>query len=284
MEESHADYWANIAVDMLVTKQLNTFPNTDPRTFEYDRYKRERGNQMYQGIYRVDTKGNLSADGPVQVISLSGPLMQKDYCGAPGMITMQQALRAANADPGVKSILLYNDSPGGSVAGTGNLAAEVKNSPKPVVSFVNKVMASANYWIGSSAREIIADNEVGGYNTLIGSIGTMAVFSSPAEGADAKEKLVKVYATKSSRKGKYMDDIMSGDHARLVAELDAVNEHFHSAVKVNRAGKLKLEEENVLEGDVYNVKDALKWGLIDKTGSFEYAVKRSLQLANSIGL
>jgi protease IV len=281
MEESQALYWADVAHQILISKSLSAIPGMDPRTGAgiRDAY----GTQVYDSIFRVDEKGNMNPQGPVQVIQLKGPLMQEDYCGAPGMNTMQQALRAANADESIKSIVLYNDSPGGTVAGTHNLAREVKNSKKPVVSFVNKMMASADYWIGSSASEIIADDETNGFNTLIGSIGTKATLIDRSATKDNKGvKVHTVYATKSSRKGKYMEDILSGDYSRLQQELDQVNEVFLSSVKNNRQGKLNLDMENVLEGDVYNAKDALKFGLIDKMGSFDYAVKRSLQMAKTI--
>lgn len=281
MEENQAVHWASVA-ERILDRRMDSIPGLDPR--EYGSAGKAYGEQRYpKDIYRVDAKANLDPTGPVQVLRLKGPLMEDDYCGAPGMATMQQALRAANADPTIQSIVLFNDSPGGTVAGTHNLAREVKKSKKPVVSFVNKMMASADYWIGSSASEIIADDENNGHNTVIGSIGTKATYVDRSAEMESKGiKMKTVYATKSPRKGKYFDDIMGGDDSRLKAELDAINEVFHLSVLENRSGKLKLKQENVLEGDIYNAKDALKYGLIDKLGSFEYAVKRSLQKAQTI--
>lgn len=281
MEETQALYWANVAEQMLLSKTMDAIPGMDPRTWQPK--VAARGDQMYRDIYRVDEKGNMNPDGPVQVIALTGPLMENDYCGAPGMQTMQQAIRAANADASIKSIVLYNDSPGGTVAGTHNLAREVKRSAKPVVSFVNKMMASADYWIGSSASEIIADDETNGLNSMIGSIGTKATFIDRTGEMESKGVKVRhIYATKSSRKGKYNEDLQAGNDERIIAELDAVNEVFHSNVLANRGDKLKMDKENVMEGDIYNAKDAMKYGLIDKMGSFDYAVKRSLQMAKTI--
>jgi signal peptide peptidase SppA len=281
MEETQALYWADVAQQILISKTMDAIPGMDPRTVRG--HINARGMQFYRDIYRVDEKANMNPDGPVQVIALNGPLMENDYCGAPGMSTMQQALRAANADESIRSIVLFNDSPGGTVSGTHNLAREVKKSKKPVVSFVNKMMASADYWIGSSAKEVIADDESGGFNSTIGSIGVVATFIDRSA-ADEKQgmKVHRIYATKSTRKGKFAEEVQSGDYSRIQAELDAVNEIFHASILENRGEKLKLKKENVLEGDVYNAKDALKFGLVDKLGSFEYAVKRSLQMAQTI--
>jgi signal peptide peptidase SppA len=281
MEESQAAYWANVAREVLLQKSFDATPSMDPRTM--GSYARAFGGQMYEDIFRVDAKANMDPKGQVQVIRLKGPLMQDDYCGAPGMTTMQQAIRAANADPEISSIVLYNDSPGGTVAGTQNLANEIKNSAKPVVSFVNTMMCSADYWIGSSASEIIADNETGGYNTMIGSIGVKAVMMDDSKAMENKGiKVIEVFAPQSTRKGKYSQDILSGNHDRLTEELKQLAAQFISGVKQNRGARLNAEIDNVFEGDVYNVKEALKLGLIDKVGSFDYAVKRSLQMAKSI--
>lgn len=283
MEESQALYWSDLAQQILVSKTMDAIPGRDPRTFRSKYIEAGVMDDAYDAIFRVDDKGNMVKNGPVQVIQLIGPLMEDDYCGSPGMNTMQQALRAANNDSSVQSIVLFHDSPGGTVAGTHNLAREIKRSKKPVVSFVNKMMCSADYWVGSSAQEIIADDEVGGYNSFIGSIGTVARFADRSKEDEQKGiRRVSVYASKSTRKGKYTDDLLSGDYTRLIKELDDVNEVFLQSVQQNREGKLKLDKENVLEGDVYNAREALKFGLIDRLGSFNYAVKRSLDLAKTI--
>lgn len=281
MEQSQASYWAGIAQQMLVSKTLDAAPGMDPRTYKF--LGAATGMQAYPEIFRVDAKGKMDPSGPVQVLVLKGPLMQDDYCGSAGMVTMQQAIRAANEDPEISSIVLFNDSPGGTAAGTHNLAKEVKASKKPVVSFVNNMMCSACYWIGSSASEIIADDENGGYNTMIGSIGVKAVIMDDSKAMEMRGiRLVEVAAKQSSRKGKYAEDIRSGDYTRLNEELSQLADQFIKGVKQNRAGKLNTSTENVFEGDVYNVKQALEYGLIDKIGSFDYAVKRSLQLAKTL--
>jgi ClpP class serine protease len=281
IEESQAAYWANIAQEILVSRTMDSIPGMDPR--EWPGHVVARGRQMYRDIFRVDAKANMDPGGMVQVIRLKGPLMEDDYCGSPGMSTMQQVIRAANADSSIESIVLFNDSPGGTVAGTQNLAREVKRSKKPAVSFVNKMMCSADYWIGSSAAEIILDDENNGYNSMIGSIGTKCTIMDRSAEMEAKGiKIRHVYAEKSKRKGKYAEDMMAGNDERLITELNLINDVFTNSVIENRSGKLKLDKEDVLEGDVYNGKDAIKWGLADRFGSFEYAVKRSLQLAKTI--
>jgi signal peptide peptidase SppA len=274
IEESAAEHWSAIATEIVIGRRADAVPNQDTRS---DRYG------IAYEFPRVNANGDLTSTGEIQLVRVEGPLMKYDYCGALGMESIQQGLRAANADDTVKSIVLLIDSPGGTVDGTHNLSREIKASKKPVVAFVNGMMCSAAYWIGSSALEVIADDANNGYNATIGSIGTMAMWE---DNTKAKEALgVKrhmVYATKSKRKGAYSQEANSGNYERLIQDLDNLNNTFISSVKENRGVKLKLSEEDVLEGDVYDAKQALQFGLIDKVANFKYAVKRSLMLAKTI--
>lgn len=112
IEPTQAEYWGNVASDFLAGR-IAGVPNKDTRN-------------MGGGYYfpRVDKDGNISNNGPVQVIKLDGPIGKHDFCGSPGSQSMQQAVRAANQDNTVESIVLWIDSPGGQVDGTDNLAQE----------------------------------------------------------------------------------------------------------------------------------------------------------------
>jgi protease-4 len=274
IEESQANHWAGIANEVLYNKRMDAVPNRDNRASEWG--------TAYE-FPRVDANGNITKKGEVQLVRIEGPLMKYNFCGAYGMESIQQGLRAANADETVKSIVLLIDSPGGTVDGTDNLAREIKGSNKPVVAFVNGMMCSAAYWIGSSASEIIADDANKGYNATIGSIGTMAMWKDKSKAEEAAGiKTHMVFATKSTKKGAAYQEMMGGNYERLVKELDNLNETFLSAVQANRGDKLQAKVEGVLNGEVYNAKEALQVGLIDRIGSLPIAIKRSLQMAKTI--
>jgi len=269
IEESQAHYWAGIAREIFITKSLDAVPNRDTRS-----------NGFSFEFPRVNANGDQTAKGPVQLVRIEGPLMKYDSSAFLGMETLQQGIRAAANDDTVKSIILIIDSPGGTVDGTHNLAREIEKVKKPVVAFVNGYMCSAAYWIGSGAREIICDDANGGYNSTIGSIGTIAQwYDTKAADKKAGIKEIIVTASKSKRKTSYWDQIDKGVYDRLIKKLDNLNETFLSAIQKNRAGKLNLEREDVLEGDIYDGKDALKYGLIDKIADLPYAIDRSLKLA-----
>jgi len=271
IEENQANIYANLLHDFIYNgKKMDAIINTDNRKWRYE-------------FSRVDANGNLNANGPVQIVRIEGAIMKYDYCGAMGSESLQKGIRAANADDSIQSIVLIIDSPGGSVDGTDNLAKEVKNSKKPVVAFVNGMMCSAAYWIGSSASEIICDDANNGYNATIGSIGTMAMWQDKSkynENQGIKTNIVT--ATKSSKKIAKYQELMGGNYDRLIKELDNLNETFLTAVKQNRADKLDTSNDGVLAGETYDAKQALKLGLIDKIGNLSMAIKRSLILSKTI--
>lgn len=219
--------------------------------------------------------------GSTAVIGMSGPIMKYDNCGDPGTKTYSSLLDKAGRHPNINSVIIVADSPGGTVDGTMDLAAQVKNFKqsfnKPILTFVDGLMASAMYWIGSGADEIIANNET----ATIGSIGTMLSFAD-VQPMWEKEgvKFHYITADASVDKNKDFQEARKGNYGLVKEKLNAINDIFLSAVKNNRAGKLDLKKENVLTGKTYLAQDALEAGLIDAINSFDYTVSRAQALAS----
>jgi signal peptide peptidase SppA len=209
----------------------------------------------------------------VAVINLQGAVMKYDYCGAPGTQSLMKALQQANNNPSVSAIVLQIDSPGGSVDGTEQFANAVKNSAKPVVAYVNGMMASAAMWIGSAASQRIASSNT----DVIGSIGTMASwndFSGYMEKMGIKRH--EVYATDSTHKNLDFREANKGNYDPLVKTwLDPLNSEFTGAIQEN----LPNADKTVLNGSHFIAKDAKKKGLVDKIGNFETAVKTAMKLS-----
>lgn len=267
MEPNAAAQWADVASRILAGENIPLGPSRD---------------YFYKTFYRVDEKGNLSLNGPVQVMNISGPIIKYDYCGSPGTESMTRQLAAANADSSIKSIILFMDSPGGSVDGTEDFAKAVKASAKPVVTFVNSMMASAAYWIGSAAKEVVVTGANNGYNAIVGSIGTMATWKDVSE-SNAKNgvKIHEVYASASKDKNADFREANAGNYTSLIKNyLDPLNNTFINAVQANREGKLQPDVENIFTGKSYNAKQAVKFGLADRIGDFKSVVRSSLKLAN----
>jgi signal peptide peptidase SppA len=214
----------------------------------------------------------------IAVINMQGAVMKYDFCGAPGTQSMMKALQQANNNPSVSAIVLQIDSPGGSVDGTQQFANAVKNSAKPVVAYINGMMASAAMWIGSAASQRIASSNT----DVIGSIGTMASwndFSGYMEKLGIKRH--EVYATDSTHKNFDFREANKGNYEPLVKTwLDPLNSEFTGAIQEN----LPNVDKTVLNGSHFIAKDAKKKGLVDKIGNFETAVKTAMKLSKEQNL
>jgi len=111
--------------------------------------------------------------GSIAVVPVLGPITQRasmmSLCdGGTSTQAISKALREANADESIGAILLDIDSPGGSVYGVAELAAEIRASAKPVTAIANSLAASAAYWIGTAAAEF--------YVTPGGEVGSIGVW------------------------------------------------------------------------------------------------------------
>jgi protease-4 len=218
--------------------------------------------------------------GSVAIYKIQGPLMKQDqFCGPKGMDTMTAELQSLDANTNVDAIVLQIDSPGGTTAGTESMARTIAGMKKPVIAYVDGSMASAAYWIGSSAKHVM----MGGRTSAVGSIGTMVSF------ADVKPVLEKagvkfhtVFATRSSDKNAEFEQAMQGNYDNLRTKLlDPINKAFTETIEANRSGKIDLAKEDVLTGKMYIGKQAIKAGLADSMGSLQDAVAMARKLSKS---
>lgn len=117
--------------------------------------------------------------GAIAVLQLYGVITQRgnmmDDISGPGTCSAQvfsEGLRSALSDDTIGAILIDIDSPGGSVYGTAELAAELYSArgQKPICAIANSLAASAAYWIGCSASEF--------YVTPGGEVGSIGVWQA----------------------------------------------------------------------------------------------------------
>lgn len=210
--------------------------------------------------------------GSTAVLSISGPIMKYDNCGDMGTKSYAALLKKAEANHNINSVILMIDSPGGTVDGTFDLGAVVDKFSKPVVAFVDGLMASAAYRIGSGAAEIIANNET----CDIGSIGTMLNFMDVQPAYEKMGvKFHHVYADASKDKNQDFHQLQQGNYDLVKKDLNTINNLFISDVKRNRPNI----KETALTGKMFLAKEALEQGLIDAIGNFDYAIERAQDLA-----
>lgn len=207
----------------------------------------------------------------IAIIDLYGPLMKFVGSLEEGTSTVSARRKVRNAanDPAVSGILLRIDSPGGTVAGTEDLAGDVASAAKakPVHTYFEDLGASAAYWVGSQAARITANS-----TAIVGSIGTFCVvydMSDFAKASGIKVKVVRAGDFKGSGvPGTEVTDEQLAEYQRLV---DTLNSHFLEGVKSGR--RMAISDVRALaDGRVWVGKEAVSKGLIDGVGSFDQAV------------
>lgn len=209
----------------------------------------------------------LSTDG-IAMIPIRGMLMkqQSSLSSSTSTVRARRQVRAAAADPDVRAIVLAIESPGGTVAGTKELAADVAmaQTKKSVVAYIEDLGASAAYWIASQAGRIAANSMA-----MVGSIGTYGVvhdYSKYAENQGIKVHVIRAGAFKGS--GEPGTPISAAEIAERQQLIDQVNQHFLDGVAAGR--KKTIDAVKALaDGRVHLAATALGLGLIDAVETFD---------------
>lgn len=215
--------------------------------------------------------------GSVAIVRLKGVLLKDDqYCGPAGTATIGEVIKAAGEHENIAAIVLHIDSPGGTVDGTEALGNIVKAVEKPVVTFVDGLMASAAFWVGSYADEIFASTDT----DEIGSVGVMLSFMDVQPYWESLGIVFRTMkASTSPDKNQIWEDIRQGKKEAVdlfIKEvLDPLDEKFMGIIREN----LPEIEDQHLTGKVFFARDIMNI-VVDRIGTLDDAVNRAAELAN----
>jgi signal peptide peptidase SppA len=233
-------------------------------------------------VAEFDMPSLLSKAGTSSVVSISGPLINGDagfmaFFGITGYNDVRSALVEAAQDPETTSIVLDIDSPGGQVAGVDDLAAFIKQVQqyKPVVAYSGGMMASAAYWLGSSAENVVVSP-----TSDVGSIGVLAVhteYSKAYEQEGIKKTVIRAGEMKAVTNS--IEPLSESGRKVLTESVNETYDIFWSRVADNR-GFAETARQQVAEGRVFSGNKAAQAGLADDVGSFEDALALAAALAD----
>lgn len=211
--------------------------------------------------------------GSIGVVTIKGPLSNRtSWWDAELKRGTYPAIRdamvhAAN-DAEAKAILLDIDSGGGAVAGvedTGNLIRLINDKVKPVSAFTDGVMASAAYWLGSSAGEV--------FNTKSALVGSIGVITTHMEYSKAlKEDGITATVM---RAGKYKalanpyEPLSEEGKKQIQASLDSAYSMFLEHVAAMRGVTVQHADDTMAQGREFTGKDAVGADLTDGIMSYD---------------
>lgn len=187
-----------------------------------------------------------------------------------GTIGLRKAVRDAASDNGVRGVVLQFDTPGGTVAGTDDLARDIAaaRKMKPVVGVIGDLCASAGYWLASQCGHVVCNP-----SGLVGSIGAYMVVEDCSEMAG---KLgVRVHVIKSGEfKGAGVPGtvVTEAQIAEFQRTVDGLNDFFLRAVSKGRGLGLAAVKA-LADGRVHLAEGAKGLGLIDAVGDVEVGVR-----------
>lgn len=203
----------------------------------------------------------------IAVIEIEDVLMREDWCGEMGTESIDNLLKEYAENNSIGGVILAFNSPGGQSEYIENVAKTIAEYPKPIVSYVSGKCASAAYWMASSSDAIFTSAKT----DAVGSIGTMiSYYKINPDSIDQPRYIqVSVYASRSIDKNKAYEEMVNGEHDRVIKELlDPMNAVFLENVQLGRSSI----DVSALTGKMYYSNDAIQLGLIDGTKSFEEVV------------
>ena len=216
--------------------------------------------------------------GAIAVIPVYGAIVQRasqiDICeGGTSTQQISNALAEAMADDSVAQVLLDIDSPGGSVYGVQELAAEIMSAKKPVIGFANSLAASAGYWIGAACSEF--------HMTPGGEVGSIGVWTAHQDVSKALEQAgvaVKIISAGEFKvEGNPYQPLSAEAEAFMQSRIDDYYSAFVKAVAKGRKVSVSDVRENMGKGRVYGAQQALAAGMVDSVSTLDQVVARMQQ-------
>ena len=177
-------------------------------------------------------------------------------------------------DPQVSAIVLDVNSPGGQVGGIEELSKKIFDArgTKPIVAVANHLMASAAYWIGTAADEIVV--------TPSGEVGSIGVFAAHQDiSAQLEKEGIKVSLIKA---GKYKaeanpyEPLSEEARAAIQENVSDIYGSFVDAVARNRGVKPAAVRTGFGEGRVVSAKQAIELGMADRIGTLDEVINQLL--------
>ncbi len=174
-------------------------------------------------------------------------------------------------DDGVKAIVVDADTPGGNVLGVDEASAAVAavKGRKPIVVQVSGNLASAGYWIGASADEIVMSP-----SSAVGAIGVRTAYDDVTE-ALAKAGVAREIIAAGKFKGEGLLGPLSDEtRAYMQGRIDDYYSMFVDRVAAGRNVAVAAVREGFGQGRMLGARAAVKAGMADRIGTMKDTLAR----------
>jgi signal peptide peptidase SppA len=215
----------------------------------------------------------------VAVLPLFGTIFPRanlmtDVSGATSAERFGNQLTDLISDPEIGAIVLDVDSPGGQVGGIDEVSRLIYDArgKKPIVAVANHLMASAAYWIGTAADEIVI--------TPSGEVGSIGVFSVHKDISEAlKQEGIKVTLISEGKfkvEGNPYEPLAEEARGAIQTRVSDYYDAFVKAVARNRGVKTGYVRNGFGEGRVVGAGQAIELDMADRIGTLNETIIRLL--------
>jgi len=209
--------------------------------------------------------------GDVGIIKIEGSLIPGEagwmrYFGITGYADIKAAVLEGLADKGAKSLMVFSNSGGGSVAGVEDAESFIAQvaQHKPMSAY-SEFSASAAYWLTSAAGHITTSPT--GVNGSLGVIRVVTEYSKAFE-KDGITKTV-MRAGRYKALGNPFEPLSEDGKAEIQSKLDDLYQIFIDVVARNRGTTAIIADQVMGQGREFLGKRGLEAGLVDSIGDFE---------------
>ena len=200
----------------------------------------------------TETQAVTQADGSTQLLSPNYTIADE----------VEDTLRSASTNDGIKAVLVDVDSPGGGVVSGQEIANAIRKSGKYSVAIIHEVGASAGYLSAAAANKVYA-----GRDSEVGSIGVTASFLNQYQ-KDQQEGIVYEQLSSGTYKDTFSPDkpLTADEKALIMRDVNLSKEDFVKLVAQYRNIPVpqveKLADGSTMMGDT-----AVQSKLIDNVGT-----------------
>jgi capsid assembly protease len=235
-------------------------------------------------VSTVEARNGRSSErvtsGAIAVIPLVGTIVPRadlfsEMSGAVSAERFSRAFRAAVNDEDVSAIVIDIDSPGGQVGGVPELAAEIYRArgKKPITAVANTLAASAAYWIGTAADELVVTP-----SGEVGSIGVVAIHEDISDLLEKEGVAVNLIAAgKYKVEGNPFEPLNEEARSAIQGRVDEYYGMFVADVARHRKVSPAAVRDGFAEGRVVGAETAVSLGMADRVATLDQVLSELSQ-------
>ncbi|MGD8384184.1 MAG: signal peptide peptidase SppA, partial [Lysobacterales bacterium] len=282
IEAAHGDF-AQYALKLGLVDRLMTAPQARQALAQSG--TPDQAGDSYRAVDMRDylnlTKARTASSSAkhIAVIIAEGDIVNgRQPPGRIGTLSIAEQLRRVARDDKVAALVLRINSPGGDAYAAQAIRQEiqqVRDAGKKVVVSMGNVAASGGYMIAMAADEVWASpatitGSIGVFGMLPTFSGTLAKIGVHTDGFGTTDIAGKIR----------LDRPLDPSMARVLqAATERVYRQFVAMVKKARGIDTLAEVEAVAQGRVWSGQQAVDRRLVDKTGTFQDAIKAAARIA-----